>query len=515
MTITRTSRLSYDEAVAALNSLQTNAVTLARVRKERQRNVHLSLPQTRRYLERSGMSLTDLDSLQVIHVSGTKGKGSTCAFCESILRQSGLKTGFFSSPHLVSVTERIRINGQPIEPDLFTHHFWRVYDAVCRGRAEDDRPPYFKFLTILALNIFWKEAVDVAVLEVGIGGEFDCTNIVRQPVVTGITALGLDHTSLLGGDIQDIAWHKAGIMKPGVACYVDPQQSYPATLEVIKRRGVERGALYTALPAPLESHGWDAEGGPPRLGLAGEVQSHNAALALALAQHFLSVRAGEQPPQPELQPGTPLPRLPGLSHNLPGLSNLAAGLAATVWPGRSHLVTRPGLQLYLDGAHTEESVAACCQWFSAASSSSGAQAGVFRLLLFNATGDRDPGLLLAKLAGLQLDWVVFCTNLSRHQDSADQQNFTTNQQMSLARCEEHRAAWAALDTGVPCTVIPCINTALEWSTAGREPALNIGRNSGAAPGPPPPALAAAPLIQILVTGSLHLVGGVLGCIRYR
>merc|ERR1719427_2105681 len=366
MTMTKTSKLSYDEAVAALNFLQTNAALLLKVRKERQKNVHLNLPQTIKYLERSGMSLTDLDSLQVIHVSGTKGKGSTCAFCESILRQSGLKTGFFSSPHLVSVTERIRMNGQPIEPDLFTHHFWMVYDAVCRGRAEDDRPPYFKFLTILALNIFWKEAVDVAVLEVGIGGGYDCTNIVRQPVVTGITALGLDHTSLLGGDIEDIAWHKAGIMKPGVACYVDPQQSYPATLEVIKSRGVERGALYTALPAPLESHGW--EGGPPRLGLAGEVQSHNAALALALAQHFLSVRAGEQPPQPELQPGTPLPRLPGLSHNLPGLSSLAAGLAATVWPGRSQLVTRPGLQLYLDGAHTEESVAACwlswpgCSW---------------------------------------------------------------------------------------------------------------------------------------------------------
>ena len=107
--------LSYEEAVSALNSLQTNAITLKKTRKERQANVHLNLPITRKYLERSGMSLEDLDQLKIIHVSGTKGKGSTCAFCESILRHSGLKTGFYSSPHLVSVTERIRINGEPID----------------------------------------------------------------------------------------------------------------------------------------------------------------------------------------------------------------------------------------------------------------------------------------------------------------------------------------------------------------------------------------------------------------
>lgn len=112
---TPTRNLSYEEAVTALNSLQTNAITLKKTRKERQANVHLNLPITRKYLERSGMSMEELDQLKIIHVSGTKGKGSTCAFSESILRHSGLKTGFYSSPHLVSVTERIRINGQPID----------------------------------------------------------------------------------------------------------------------------------------------------------------------------------------------------------------------------------------------------------------------------------------------------------------------------------------------------------------------------------------------------------------
>ena len=185
MTMTKTAKLSYDEAVSALNSLQTNAALLQKVRKERQKNVHLNLPQTTKYLERSGMTLEDLDKIKIIHVSGTKGKGSTCAFCESILRHSGLKTGFYSSPHLVSVTERIRINGEPIDQDKFTSYFWSVYDKVCKGREDDDRPPYFKFLTILAFNIFWKEGVDVAIMEVGIGGAYDCTNIIRRPVVTG------------------------------------------------------------------------------------------------------------------------------------------------------------------------------------------------------------------------------------------------------------------------------------------------------------------------------------------
>ena len=108
-------QLSYDEAIRALNGLQTNALTLQKIRKERQRSAHLNLPVTRKHLERSGMTIENLNQLKIIHVSGTKGKGSTCAFCESILRHSGLKTGFFSSPHLVSVTERIKIDGIPID----------------------------------------------------------------------------------------------------------------------------------------------------------------------------------------------------------------------------------------------------------------------------------------------------------------------------------------------------------------------------------------------------------------
>ena len=474
---------SYDEAISALNSLQTNAALLARVRKERQRNVHLNLPLTTRYLERSGMTLDDLDTLQVIHVSGTKGKGSTCAFCESVLRHEGLKTGFFSSPHLVSATERIRINGAPIDEAKFTWYFWQVYNSVCRGYSEDDRPPYFKFLTILAFNIFWREGVEVAVMEVGIGGAFDCTNIVRRPVVCGITALGLDHTSLLGATIEEIAWHKAGIMKQGVTTYLEPNQP-PGALRVVSERAEELGARVCSVARLGEG---------VKLGLEGEVQRSNAALGLALATHFLAVRRGVPPPCP--LPCQPLPPC------------TARGLAATRWPGRSHLLPRPGLLWCLDGAHTGESMAACTQWFGSLAPSPGP---VFRVLVFNTTGDRQVESLLAPLAALPWHAVIFCTNMSGRGEGGrqDQQNFTTTGAAQLARCQEHMDVWAGLTTA-PALVVPCINDALLWASGGREGVLEgefQGREEV------PRALLGAGTVEVLVTGSLHLVGGVLACL---
>ena len=156
----------YNKAIEALNNeLQTNYAVLQQIRHERQEQARLVVQKTSRYLQQSGISLEQLDQLGVIHVSGTKGKGSTCAFCESILRHRGLKTGLFTSPHLLSVTERIRINGDPISKELFSHYFWPVYDNVVTANPPDDRPTYFKFLTVLAYNIFINEGVDVAIME--------------------------------------------------------------------------------------------------------------------------------------------------------------------------------------------------------------------------------------------------------------------------------------------------------------------------------------------------------------
>lgn len=191
----------------------------------------------------SGITLDDLDNLGVIHVAGTKGKGSTCAMSESILRQRGLKTGLFTSPHMVSFRERIRINGDPIDKNKFAHYFWNVYHQIVTSNAFYDRPMYFQFLTVLAYKIFLHENVDVAIIEgnvkvdvsfpfysclemtfpkiVGVGGRYDATNVVRNPIVCGVTTLDIDHTNSLGNTIEEIAWQKAGIMKPGRLTIVD------------------------------------------------------------------------------------------------------------------------------------------------------------------------------------------------------------------------------------------------------------------------------------------------------
>ena len=368
-----------------------------------------------------------------------------------------------------------------------------MYDKVCKDRDEEDRPPYFKFLTILAFNIFWRENVDVAIIEVGIGGEYDCTNIIPRPVVTGISSLGLDHTSLLGNTITDIAWHKAGIMKRGVACYVDPHQKDEA-LEVIRQRGRELGGLPSLVP-PLGDLSWPG-GSPPKLGLYGEVQQHNASLALALASHFLSVTGDAD------------------SGDTTEVSEaVVRGLELTEWPGRSQTVVRGGAKFYLDGAHTEESMESCVAWFRDTATRAADTRPVCRVLVFNTTGDREVRALLAPLARLQLDLVIFTTNIARGSDSAtaDQTNYNTNYQMQLSRCDTHARVWAQLSRAVPSVTVACYDDAVSWVTAAHCPQLR--REEYRAPGhAPPPQLARADTVEVLVTGSLHLVGGVLGFI---
>lgn len=129
--------------------------------------------------------------------------------------------GLYTSPHLVQVRERIRLDGKPISEDLFAKYFWQVWDRLEENEKRKNpemtpmRPVYFRYLTILAYHIFLTLQVKCTILEVGIGGRYDSTNIVPKPIVTGITTLGLDHTALLGNTIEEIAYQKAGIFKPG------------------------------------------------------------------------------------------------------------------------------------------------------------------------------------------------------------------------------------------------------------------------------------------------------------
>nr|XP_048288083.1 folylpolyglutamate synthase, mitochondrial isoform X1 [Myodes glareolus] len=536
--------MEYQDAVRMLNTLQTNASYLEQVKRQRS-DPQAQLEAMEVYLARSGLQVEDLNQLNIIHVTGTKGKGSTCAFAERILRNYGLKTGFFSSPHLVQVRERIRINGKPISPELFTKHFWRLYHQLEKFKDDShvSMPAYFRFLTLMAFHVFLQEKVDLAVVEVGIGGAYDCTNIIRKPVVCGVSSLGIDHTSLLGDTVEKIAWQKGGIFKPGVPAFTVLQPEGP--LAVLRDRAQQTSCPLYLCP-PLEAL---EEGGLPlTLGLEGDHQRSNAALALQLAHCWLE-RQGHQDIQ-ELKVSRPSVRwqLP-LAPVFHPTSHMRHGLRDTEWPGRTQVLRRGPLTWYLDGAHTASSVQACVRWYCQSLQrnkrpSGGSQVHV---LLFNSTGDRDPAVLLKLLQPCQFDYAVFCPNLTEVSatENADQQNFTVTLDQVLLRCLQHQQHWSYLgekqadpdlwsspspEPGGPGSmllarhpphsastnslVFSCISHALQWISQGRDPIFQ--------PPSPPRSLLSHPTassgasilreaaaIHVLVTGSLHLVGGVL------
>ncbi|XP_050949609.1 folylpolyglutamate synthase, mitochondrial isoform X2 [Labeo rohita] len=525
----------FQDAICTLNTLQTNASALEQVKRERG-HPQLQLQAMRGFLQRAGLKVEELDRLNIIHVTGTKGKGSTCAFTEQILRNYGLRTGFYSSPHLVQVRERIRINGQPIGKELFTKYFWQVY---CRLEETKDAhggsmPAYFRFLTILAFHVFLQEKVDLAVIEVGIGGAYDCTNIIRRPWVCGISSLGIDHTSILGDTIEKIAWQKGGIFKPGVPAFTVKQPDGP--MKVLQERAEETGCSLSVCP-DLEEY--ESEGSL-RLGLAGQHQHSNASLALQLShtwlqRHFLCVSVCSSDPASsspvEFSSVSPAPAFQPSPV-------MIKGLAETEWPGRNQTLKHGPVMYFLDGAHTTRSMQACVRWFNDVTPQHERNAGgsVVRVLLFNATGERDCAAMLKLLVPCHFDFAVFCPNITEAiaTCNADQQNFNVSVENMLTRCLDNQQSWRVLNGqaekpeaelliggGLPLVaerhsdtlVFPCILSALQWISQGRDSVLS-DPNKCIIPVKPSISAKAAPLreavnIHVLITGSLHLVGGAL------
>ena len=175
------------------------------------------------------------ERLRAIHVAGTNGKGSTSHLMAAALQAAGLKVGLFTSPHLVSLNERIRINGQPIpeaEVAAFVSEHKDFLDAV--------QPSFFENMTAMAFDYFVREQVDIAVVETGLGGRLDSTNVLT-PLLSVITNIGMDHTEFLGNTLTKIAREKAGIIKPGVPCVIG--ETHPQTMNVFLDRARECGIL--------------------------------------------------------------------------------------------------------------------------------------------------------------------------------------------------------------------------------------------------------------------------------
>jgi dihydrofolate synthase/folylpolyglutamate synthase len=262
-----------------------------------------------------------------IHVAGTNGKGSTCAMIEAGLRASGMRTGLFTSPHLHEPTERIRLDGQPVARERFTQAFERVHEAaeeLLDCDAIDLHPTYFEMVAAMGFLVFAEEKVDCCVLEVGLGGRLDATNVV-QPDLCVITPIDFDHEAFLGKSLQAIAAEKAGILKPGVAAVLAAQRPEAAETLTARARELDVEIIQPAEAEDLEiyAHGsaFTVSGMRVECRLAGIHQVGNALTALAALQQL----------------------------GVPPYA-IQSGIAAARWPGRLETVSRQP-EVLLDGAH--------------------------------------------------------------------------------------------------------------------------------------------------------------------
>lgn len=333
----------------------------------------------------------------VIHVAGTKGKGSTCMFCESILRSHGLNTVVYTSPHLISVNERIRINGQQISAEKLQYYVDRVITFLKQEECLTGLG-FYKFITVLALYIVAAEnksasssKIDVLILEVGLGGLLDATNVLsnKSKVVCGVTLLDYDHMDFLGNTIQEIAAQKAGIFLTGVPAYTISSQPLEA-MEVLKETAEK---VNTELTVTLPDEAKDVcagDGGTAcRLGIQGQHQFQNAALAIALCKE--AIRAVNQ----------------RLGKQIKFSSEKAkVGLQGTTFAGRCQVLNdsqTSGVTFFLDGAHTTESMKATVKWLSQAlaqSSEEGTDAQ--NVLVFNCAHTKPVRSILEAILNAEL-----------------------------------------------------------------------------------------------------------------
>jgi dihydrofolate synthase/folylpolyglutamate synthase len=270
-----------------------------------------------------------------IHIAGTNGKGSVATFMGSILQEAGYKVGLYVSPHLVRFTERFRINGTEISQEKAVElikELQHVFDA-------DEPPTFFEAVTAMSILYFSREKTDIAIMEVGMGGRLDATNVIT-PLVTGITNISMEHQEYLGNRLSQIAMEKAGVIKKGVDVVTAATQ--PQIIQQLKRVASERGApfwqvgrdvRYRSIPSGLHFFGKRGNLKGLKLGLRGLHQSRNAALALGMMERI---------------------EAKGFPHST---DQIQKGLKKAQWPGRMQIIQENPMIL-LDGAHNVAAVKA-------------------------------------------------------------------------------------------------------------------------------------------------------------
>ncbi len=338
--------MTYDEAIAfwfARINYEVRSATPADLKLERMRAFLRALGDPH-------------DRLRIVHITGTKGKGSTAAMLDSVLRAAGYRVGLFTSPHLERVEERIQIDGVPITNEELATLMGDIAPVVRAFETEPGQgPTFFEISTALGFLHFVRRRVDVSIVEVGLGGRFDSTNVCR-PRVSIIATVGLDHMAQLGNTVEEIAFQKAGIIKRGVPAVCGVQE--PAARRVID-------AVAREVKAEIRT---PSDNMPYRLGLLGRHQIENAKLVVATAE-VLNSQGFSIPP-----------------------AALAAGLVHVRWPGRIELVSR-NPHVVLDCAHNVPSASALAETLATEWPVTGKRA-----LVFAVSSDKEYPAMLRILA---------------------------------------------------------------------------------------------------------------------
>lgn len=306
-------------------------------------------------------------AVPTIHVGGTNGKGSVCAMTSAMLQAAGYRVGRFTSPHLIDVSERFLIDGEPI-PEAALEENIEFFRMACTRM--EGIPTFFEMTTAIAFRYFAQQNVDVAIIEVGMGGRFDSTNVV-SPVATAITNIDLEHTAFLGDTLAKIAFEKAGIIKPGVPCIT--AETRPEAFNVFTRRAAEEGAPLLQLGRDFRA---ETSGSPwaqrvrfssadlrleeVPLALPGRYQGENAAVAVALASQLVDA----------------FPLLTA--------AHITKGLATASWPCRLERVLDDP-PVYIDVAHNGAGARKLAELFEDC------------VVVFAASSDKDRNEMLAAL----------------------------------------------------------------------------------------------------------------------
>ena len=286
------------------------------------------VPTLKRAFELASMLGNPQDKLKIVHIAGTNGKGSVAAMTERILREAGYKTGLFTSPSLRDFNERMRINGKAVSEERLLAVSDKVMDAA--GKMKDE-PTEFETITVAMYTLFAEEGCDIAVVETGLGGILDATNIVKAPVLSVLTQIGLDHTSILGDTVEKIAGEKAGIIKKGRPCVTEADD--PDALRVIEAKCQEMGSKLVKIDTSrLIMGGFDGkyqqfaykDRENMRLSLLGAHQLRNAAAVIETVE-ILKENGFEI-----------------------GEDAIRNGFRSTVWPARFQHVAE---DLWVDGGH--------------------------------------------------------------------------------------------------------------------------------------------------------------------